>query len=116
MASFVVSHDVIELNNLHGQIIHGETYIGQSKVESAAAACHSRFSTSSLALGLIPQSDLRRLSLAEQTLEKAAENHGQVVVSSVYESNTNLIMATLTCISGLASAMGPAIEKSSKIR
>ncbi|KAL8235581.1 hypothetical protein R6Q59_016662 [Mikania micrantha] len=32
----------------------------------------------------------------------------------LYDSNKNLIMATLTSISGLASAMGPAIEKSSK--
>ncbi|KAL8226447.1 hypothetical protein R6Q57_016279 [Mikania cordata] len=35
----VVDHDVVELNNLHRQIIHGEAYIGRSKVESAAAAC-----------------------------------------------------------------------------
>nr|XP_043618716.1 protein MOR1 isoform X2 [Erigeron canadensis] len=32
----------------------------------------------------------------------------------LYDSNKNLIMATLTSISGLALAMGPAIEKSSK--
>lgn len=32
----------------------------------------------------------------------------------LYDSNKNLIMATLTSLSGLASAMGPAIEKSSK--
>ncbi|GJY71753.1 protein MOR1 [Tanacetum coccineum] len=34
----------------------------------------------------------------------------------LYDSNQNLIMATLTSISGLESAMGPAIEKSSKVR
>ncbi|XP_077249733.1 co-factor for nitrate, reductase and xanthine dehydrogenase 5 [Tasmannia lanceolata] len=34
-----VDHDVVELNNLHRQIIHTEAYIGQSKVKSAAAAC-----------------------------------------------------------------------------
>ncbi|CAL5402728.1 unnamed protein product [Camellia sinensis] len=37
----IVDHDVVELNNLHRQIIHTEAFIGQSKVESAAAACHS---------------------------------------------------------------------------
>ncbi|CAL5349506.1 unnamed protein product [Camellia sinensis] len=37
----IVDHDVVQLNNLHRQIIHTEAYIGQSKVESAAAACHS---------------------------------------------------------------------------
>ncbi|KAI3825812.1 hypothetical protein L1987_07463 [Smallanthus sonchifolius] len=41
----MVDHDVIELNNLHRQIIHGEAYIGRSKVESAAAACRSINST-----------------------------------------------------------------------
>ncbi|KAJ0920599.1 putative transferase [Helianthus annuus] len=34
----MVDHDVVELNNLHRQIIHGEAYIGKSKVESAAAS------------------------------------------------------------------------------
>ncbi|GJY71755.1 protein MOR1 [Tanacetum coccineum] len=34
--------------------------------------------------------------------------------SRLYDSNKNLIMATLTSINGLESAMGPAIEKSSK--
>ncbi|GKB14127.1 protein MOR1 [Tanacetum coccineum] len=34
--------------------------------------------------------------------------------SGLYDSNKNLIMATLTSINGLESAMGPAIEKSSK--
>ncbi|CAH1435950.1 unnamed protein product [Lactuca virosa] len=33
----------------------------------------------------------------------------------LYHSNKNLIITTLTCISGLASAMGAAVEKSSKV-
>nr|GEV45315.1 adenylyltransferase and sulfurtransferase MOCS3 [Tanacetum cinerariifolium] len=41
----MADHDVVELNNLHRQIIHGEAYIGRSKVESAAAACRSINST-----------------------------------------------------------------------
>ncbi|KAL3500149.1 hypothetical protein ACH5RR_039242 [Cinchona calisaya] len=41
----IVDHDVVELNNLHRQIIHGEAYIGRSKVESAAAACRAINST-----------------------------------------------------------------------
>ncbi|KAJ8432154.1 hypothetical protein Cgig2_006856 [Carnegiea gigantea] len=41
----VVDHDVVELNNMHRQIIHTEAYIGKSKVESAAAACRSVNST-----------------------------------------------------------------------
>ncbi|THG10530.1 hypothetical protein TEA_000099 [Camellia sinensis var. sinensis] len=35
----IVDHDIVELNDLHRQIIRTEVYIGQSKVESAAAAC-----------------------------------------------------------------------------
>ncbi|GMH24998.1 hypothetical protein Nepgr_026841 [Nepenthes gracilis] len=35
----IVDHDVVELNNMHRQIIHTEAYIGLPKVESAAHAC-----------------------------------------------------------------------------
>ncbi|KAE8713698.1 Adenylyltransferase and sulfurtransferase MOCS3 [Hibiscus syriacus] len=41
----IVDHDVVELNNMHRQVIHTETYIGQPKVKSAAAACQSINST-----------------------------------------------------------------------
>ncbi|XP_058090172.1 adenylyltransferase and sulfurtransferase MOCS3 [Magnolia sinica] len=41
----IVDNDVVELNNLHRQIIHTEAYIGQSKVKSAAAACRAINST-----------------------------------------------------------------------
>ncbi|KAL3678354.1 hypothetical protein R1sor_021310 [Riccia sorocarpa] len=35
----LVDNDVVELSNLHRQIIHTEDFIGQSKVSSAASAC-----------------------------------------------------------------------------
>ncbi|KAG6634654.1 hypothetical protein I3843_12G131500 [Carya illinoinensis] len=41
----IVDHDVVELNNMHRQIIHTEAFIGQPKVKSAAAACRSVNST-----------------------------------------------------------------------
>ncbi|KAB5521153.1 hypothetical protein DKX38_025472 [Salix brachista] len=41
----VVDHDVVELNNMHRQVIHTEAYIGQPKVKSAAASCRSINST-----------------------------------------------------------------------
>ncbi|KAK3199801.1 hypothetical protein Dsin_023216 [Dipteronia sinensis] len=41
----IVDHDVVELNNMHRQIIHTEAYIGQPKVKSAAATCRSINST-----------------------------------------------------------------------
>lgn len=34
----------------------------------------------------------------------------------LYDSNKNLIMATLSTFGGVASAMGPAVEKSSKVQ
>nr|CAD1836494.1 unnamed protein product [Ananas comosus var. bracteatus] len=37
----IVDSDVVELNNLHRQIIHTEAYVGQSKVKSAAASCRA---------------------------------------------------------------------------
>ncbi|PRQ31958.1 putative transferase [Rosa chinensis] len=41
----IIDHDVVELNNMHRQIIHTERFIGQPKVRSAAAACRSINST-----------------------------------------------------------------------
>ncbi|XVF77375.1 hypothetical protein PTKIN_Ptkin14bG0038000 [Pterospermum kingtungense] len=41
----IVDHDVVELNNMHRQVIHTEAYIGQPKVKSAAAACRAINST-----------------------------------------------------------------------
>ncbi|KAL9283508.1 Adenylyltransferase and sulfurtransferase MOCS3 [Arabidopsis thaliana] len=41
----IIDHDVVELNNMHRQIIHTEAFIGHPKVKSAAAACRSRNST-----------------------------------------------------------------------
>ncbi|XP_065862444.1 adenylyltransferase and sulfurtransferase MOCS3 [Euphorbia lathyris] len=41
----IVDHDVVELNNMHRQVIHTEAFIGQPKVKSAGAACRSINST-----------------------------------------------------------------------
>ncbi|KAI5071154.1 hypothetical protein GOP47_0013405 [Adiantum capillus-veneris] len=41
----IVDHDDVELNNLHRQIIHSESSIGHSKVQSAAMACRAINST-----------------------------------------------------------------------
>ncbi|KAG6475811.1 hypothetical protein ZIOFF_065040 [Zingiber officinale] len=37
----IVDGDIVELNNLHRQIIHKEAYVGESKVKSAASACRA---------------------------------------------------------------------------
>lgn len=41
----IIDHDIVEMNNLHRQVIHTEGNIGQSKVKSAAAACRAINST-----------------------------------------------------------------------
>ncbi|XP_010545232.1 PREDICTED: adenylyltransferase and sulfurtransferase MOCS3-like [Tarenaya hassleriana] len=41
----IIDHDVVELNNMHRQVIHTERFIGLPKVKSAAAACRSINST-----------------------------------------------------------------------
>ncbi|KAL7217902.1 hypothetical protein ACSBR2_011183 [Camellia fascicularis] len=62
----IVDHDVVELNNLHRQIIHTEVYIGQSKVESAAAACRSINST----IQIVEHKEALRTSNALEILSK----------------------------------------------
>lgn len=37
----IVDHDIVELNNMHRQVIHTEAFIGQPKVKSAGAACRA---------------------------------------------------------------------------
>ncbi|CAN1339941.1 Adenylyltransferase and sulfurtransferase MOCS3 [Linum perenne] len=37
----IVDHDIVELNNMHRQVIHTEGFIGQPKVTSAASACRA---------------------------------------------------------------------------
>ncbi|XP_020580764.1 adenylyltransferase and sulfurtransferase MOCS3-2 [Phalaenopsis equestris] len=37
----IADSDIVELNNLHRQIIHPEAYVGHAKVKSAAAACRA---------------------------------------------------------------------------
>lgn len=62
----IVDHDIVELNNLHRQIIHSEAYIGQSKVESAAAACRSINST----IQIVEYKEALRTSNALEILRK----------------------------------------------
>ncbi|KAA8523641.1 hypothetical protein F0562_010064 [Nyssa sinensis] len=62
----IVDHDVVELNNLHRQIIHAEAYIGRSKVESAAAACRSINSS----IQIVEHKEALRTSNALEILSK----------------------------------------------
>ena len=49
----IVDQDVVELSNLHRQIIHAEARVGTHKAESAAQACHAL--NSSIKVGGLPQ-------------------------------------------------------------
>lgn len=62
----IVDHDVVELNNMHRQIIHTEAYIGQPKVRSAAAACRSINST----IQIVEHQEALRTSNALEILSK----------------------------------------------
>ncbi|KAJ7960817.1 Adenylyltransferase and sulfurtransferase MOCS3 [Quillaja saponaria] len=62
----IVDHDLVELNNMHRQIIHTEAYIGQSKVESAAASCRSINST----IQIVEHKEALRTSNALEILSK----------------------------------------------
>ncbi|KAK7276874.1 hypothetical protein RIF29_18020 [Crotalaria pallida] len=62
----IVDHDIVELNNMHRQIIHTETYIGQPKVKSAADACRSINST----IQVVEHQEALRTSNALEILSK----------------------------------------------
>ncbi|GMP52345.1 hypothetical protein CsSME_00018207 [Camellia sinensis var. sinensis] len=62
----IVDHDIVELNDLHRQIIRTEVYIGQSKVESAAAACRLINST----IQIVEHKEALRTSNALEILSK----------------------------------------------
>ncbi|KAI4388202.1 hypothetical protein MLD38_000555 [Melastoma candidum] len=62
----IVDNDVVELNNMHRQVIHTEAYIGRSKVESAAAACRAINSS----LEVIEHREALRTSNALEILSK----------------------------------------------
>lgn len=51
----VVDQDVVEVNNLHRQIIHSEARVGKHKAESALAACRQLNSTNKVAWPLMHQ-------------------------------------------------------------
>ncbi|GKD08312.1 protein MOR1, partial [Tanacetum coccineum] len=58
---------------------------------------------------------LESIEAVNKIVEEANQRIQPTGTAQLYDSNQNLIMATLTSISGLESAMGPAIEKSSKV-
>ncbi|KAI6687561.1 hypothetical protein NL676_024389 [Syzygium grande] len=64
----IVDNDVVELNNMHRQIIHTEAYVGRSKVESAAAACRAINST----VQIVEHREALRTSNALEILSKYA--------------------------------------------
>ena len=48
----IVDQDIVEINNLHRQIIHSESRVGMHKAESAAAACRQLNSSNKVAYEL----------------------------------------------------------------
>ena len=60
----VVDQDIVEVSNLHRQIIHSEARIGKHKAESAAAACRQLNSTNKVAWALMHQAASSMCSIA----------------------------------------------------
>ncbi|XP_021758989.1 adenylyltransferase and sulfurtransferase MOCS3-like [Chenopodium quinoa] len=95
----IVDHDVVELNNMHRQVIHTEAYIGKSKVESAAAACRSINST----IEIVEYREALRISNALEIFSKydliidATDN-----VPSRYMINDCCIVLKKPLVSGAA--------------
>ncbi|CAK9163906.1 unnamed protein product [Ilex paraguariensis] len=98
----IVDHDIVELNNLHRQIIHTEAYIGWSKVESAAAACRSVNST----IQIVEHKEAFRTSNALEIMSKydivvdATDN-----VPSRYMINDCCVVLGKPLVSGAALGM-----------
>ncbi|KAL0029413.1 hypothetical protein WJX77_005576 [Trebouxia sp. C0004] len=68
----VVDQDVVEVNNLHRQIIHSEACIGKHKAESAADACRRLNSTNKVEIhkeAITPQNALSLVSQYEVVLD-----------------------------------------------
>eukprot|EP01018_Ginkgo_biloba_P022626 Gb_10591 [translate_table: standard] len=95
----IIDHDVVELNNLHRQVIHTEANIGELKVKSAAAACRAINSN----LKVVEYTDALKASNALDIISKydvvvdATDN-----VSTRYLINDSCVILGKPLVSGAA--------------
>ncbi|KAL3151284.1 Adenylyltransferase and sulfurtransferase MOCS3 [Trebouxia sp. C0009 RCD-2024] len=68
----IVDHDVVEINNLHRQIIHTESHVNMHKAESAAIACrqlNSSIKVEAHTDAITPQNALQLVSAYDVVLD-----------------------------------------------
>ncbi|KAK7300027.1 hypothetical protein RJT34_10858 [Clitoria ternatea] len=96
----IVDHDVVELNNMHRQIIHREAYVGKPKVKSAAAACRSINST----IQVVEHEEALRTSNALEILSKY-----DIIVDATDNAPTRYMISDCCVVLGKPLVSGAAL-------
>ncbi|KAL2316722.1 hypothetical protein Fmac_030598 [Flemingia macrophylla] len=96
----IVDHDVVELNNMHRQVIHTEAYVGKPKVKSAAAACRSINST----IQVVEHQEALRTSNALEILSKY-----DIIVDATDNAPTRYMISDCCVVLGKPLVSGAAL-------
>ncbi|KAK7371993.1 hypothetical protein VNO80_05360 [Phaseolus coccineus] len=96
----IVDHDVVELNNMHRQVIHTEAYVGKPKVKSAAAACRSINST----IEVVEHEEALRTSNALEILSKY-----DIIVDATDNAPTRYLISDCCVVLGKPLVSGAAL-------
>ncbi|KAG5053397.1 hypothetical protein AAZX31_02G276300 [Glycine max] len=96
----VIDHDVVELNNMHRQVIHTEAYVGKPKVKSAAAACRSINST----IQVVEHEEALRTSNALELLSKY-----DIIVDATDNAPTRYLISDCCVVLGKPLVSGAAL-------
>ncbi|KAE9596377.1 hypothetical protein Lal_00048825 [Lupinus albus] len=96
----IVDHDLVELNNMHRQIIHTESYIGQPKVKSAASACRSLNSS----IQVVRHQEALRTSNALEILTKY-----DIIVDATDNAPTRYLISDCCVVLGKPLVSGAAL-------
>ncbi|ESW14319.1 hypothetical protein PHAVU_008G270700 [Phaseolus vulgaris] len=96
----IVDHDVVELNNMHRQVIHTEAYVGKPKVKSAAAACRSINST----IEVVEYEEALRTSNALEILSKY-----DIIVDATDNAPTRYLISDCCVVLGKPLVSGAAL-------
>ncbi|XP_014502670.1 adenylyltransferase and sulfurtransferase MOCS3 [Vigna radiata var. radiata] len=96
----IVDHDVVELNNMHRQVIHTEAYVGKPKVKSAAAACLSVNST----IEVVEHEEALRTSNALEILSKY-----DIIVDATDNAPTRYLISDCCVVLGKPLVSGAAL-------
>ncbi|XP_027939468.1 adenylyltransferase and sulfurtransferase MOCS3 [Vigna unguiculata] len=96
----IVDHDVVELNNMHRQVIHTEAYVGKPKVKSAGAACRSVNSS----IEVVEHQEALRTSNALEILSKY-----DIIVDATDNAPTRYLISDCCVVLGKPLVSGAAL-------